>query len=65
MYNISSCIKGLVKEDSDGNYTIFINETLDGAARDKTLLHELQHIEKQHFQQRDRPVRELEDEIET
>jgi hypothetical protein len=65
MYNISSCIKGLVKEDTDGNYTVFINENLNHTAREKTVRHELRHIEKQHFRQQGRPVSELENEIET
>ncbi len=54
-------IKGFVKEDSNGDYNVYINSCLCAEAQKQTCEHELQHIYLKHLQS-DRPVMELEEE---
>ena len=62
-YNLPSTVKGFVHEDTDGNYTIFINDNLSDEAKRKTLAHEMNHIKKLHLQQRDLSVNDIEEDI--
>ena len=41
--------KGLVREDADGDYNIYINARLPVDVQENTLRHELNHIEKNDF----------------
>lgn len=61
--NLPATIRGFVQEDEAGNYTIFINEVLSPEAQAKTLQHELDHIKKNHLQQKHKSVQELEEEV--
>jgi hypothetical protein len=42
-------VKGYVREDSDGNYNVYLNAKFDGATRAKVLLHEIEHILRDDF----------------
>ena len=41
--------KGVVKEDCDGNYNIYVNSLLSKEQQIETALHEIRHIRKKHF----------------
>lgn len=56
-------VKGFVKEDNNGDYNVYINSCLCVEAQIETCEHELRHIYMKHLRS-DRPVRELEDEVE-
>lgn len=42
-------IKGFVREDCDGNYNIYINANQSFETQQKTLEHELKHIDTDDF----------------
>lgn len=52
-------LRGVTIPDPDGNYNIYINQNLAYEMQRKTYLHELEHIEKGHFNS-DKPVSEIE-----
>lgn len=41
--------KGTVKEDSDGNYNVYINSALCREQQIKAVEHEIKHIRNQHL----------------
>lgn len=43
-------IKGFTSLDADGDYNIFINESLSQEAKERTLKHEIQHISEKHLE---------------
>ena len=56
-------VKGFVKEDSNGDYNVYINSCLCLEEQRTTARHELEHIYLQHLSS-ERPVKELEEEAE-
>ena len=50
-------------KDADDNYNIYVNARLAASQQQDALQHELEHIRRGHFWD-ERPVRELEKEIE-
>ena len=46
-------IKGCLKSNSDGSYSIFINSRMGLLQQKKTLYHELKHIERNDFEKHD------------
>ena len=56
-------VKGAVTPNDDGTYLIFINSKLSDKDREHTFLHELAHIQLDHFNQHDKPVVECEKEV--
>ena len=56
-------LKGVVKEDSNGDYNVYLNARYMSEQILQTYLHELAHIKLGHLQS-DRPVDELEAEAE-
>lgn len=46
-------IYGFSVEDSEGNYTIFVNGNLSMEATDRTIQHEISHIQNGDLEQRD------------
>lgn len=55
-------IKGLTVKDSNDDYNVYINPRLSDAERQKTVMHETDHIENDHFYDV-RPVKDLESDI--
>jgi len=42
-------IKGITCPHNDGTFSVYINKDLSRESTDKTLKHELMHIQKDHF----------------
>ena len=51
--------KGLVREDAEGDYNIYINSRLPVDVQEKALRHELNHIKNYDFD-RDKPIEDIE-----
>lgn len=49
----TSKVKGCVRENSDGSYTIFLNSQIGYHEMQKTIKHELSHIMNDDFQKYD------------
>lgn len=43
-------VHGFTSLDADGDYNVFINESLSSAARERTLIHEIGHISEKHLE---------------
>lgn len=56
-------LKGVVKEDSNGDYNIYINARLSSEQQVETCLHEMAHIKFGHLHSA-RTLEEIEDEAE-
>lgn len=41
--------RGVVKEDCDGNYNIYVNSLLSDEQQKESAIHEIRHIERKHF----------------
>ena len=41
--------RGVVKEDCDGNYNIYVNSLLSDAQQKESAEHEIKHIKKKHL----------------
>ena len=52
---------GVTVQDEDGNYNMYINARLTFEERKRTVNHELNHIDKDHFHD-ERPIAEIEEE---
>ena len=62
MLSLPCRVHGLTVPDADGNFTIIVNENLNGNVKQQTLRHELEHIKLEHFYNdcKDVAVEELE-----
>ncbi len=56
--------KGVTIIDGNGDYNVYINPHLNRAAQRRALMHELQHIQSNHFYDDCRSVLDVEEEAE-
>lgn len=56
-------VHGTTVLDENGDYNVYINGRISDEARTKAARHELEHIRRGHFYQRERSVIEIEAEI--
>ena len=56
-------VEGVTVPNNDGSFSVYINSLLSEPQRQKVLLHELEHIEKEHFYV-DMPVSRMEKQAE-
>lgn len=49
LIDLPPAVRGVVRPNDDGSYTIYINSVLSVETRRKVLTHELKHIKKDHL----------------
>ena len=47
---LPSKVRGFTSLDADGDYNIYINESLSPEAKERTLMHEISHISEKHLE---------------
>lgn len=55
-------VKAVTIPNTEGDFDIYINSTLDEVQQHKALTHEIKHIKKDHFYTDTKPIEVVEDE---